>query len=320
MTITAIFFFASILLHELSHALMARRLGLPVQSITLFIFGGVSNLGREPDKPRDEFLIAIVGPGMSFVLAGLFAVIWLATLNISDGISLISAYLAFVNLSLGVFNMLPGFPLDGGRVFRSVVWARQHNRLRATRIAAMAGVGVAYIMMLGGITMALWVSVLSGVWLIFIGWFLRNVSEASYQQMALREGLLGVPAGQIADNSSTAVSPEMTLRDLTDIHILPSGSRYFPVLSEAGSLLGLVTLSDLKRTPAGEWGRITVYRAMTPLERLHTLSPGDDALHAFEVMVQQDVHQLPVLDDGRLIGFVTRARLLDLIHARMQMP
>lgn len=318
--ITASLFFASILLHELSHAVMARRLGLPVHSITLFIFGGVSSLGREPDKPRDEFLIAVVGPGTSFLLSAVFGLAWLFVDPVSHVLSVVCGYLALVNLSLGAFNMLPGFPLDGGRIFRSAVWARKHNLLWATRLASMVGVTVAYILIVAGIVITFWTAFITGIWLIFIGWFLKNASEASYQQMVLHEALEGVPVTTLAHNGAVPVRPDITLRQLADDYILRQGLRYFPVVSEAGVLLGLVTLSDLQHVPDTQWPQTTVYRAMTPRDRLVALSPLDDAVRAFELMVDRDVHQLPILDrDGRLLGFITRAQLMDLIRNRVQL-
>jgi len=318
--ITASLFFMSILLHEISHALMARRLGLPVHSITLFIFGGVSSLGREPDKPRDEFLIAIVGPGTSFLLAVVFGLAWLFADPASHLISVVCGYLALVNFSLGVFNMLPGFPLDGGRVFRAMVWGRKHDLLQATRIASIVGVGVAYLMILAGVVVTFWAAFISGIWLIFIGWFLKNMSEASYQQMVLHQVLEGMPVSSLARDSTVAVLPQTTLRELADEYILRRGLRYFPVVSEAGVLLGLISLTDLQHVPDSQWPETTVYRAMTPRERLVALSPSDDAVRAFELMVDRDVHQLPVLEsDDRLLGFVTRAQLLDLIRNRVQL-
>ncbi|MFQ5878743.1 MAG: site-2 protease family protein, partial [Dehalococcoidia bacterium] len=221
--ITTGLFFASVLLHELSHSLVARRLGLPVSSITLFIFGGVSNLTREPDTPRDEFVIAIVGPGTSFLLAAAFALVWAATRGVSEPVALVSGYLAFINGVLGVFNMVPGFPLDGGRVFRSIVWARNRDLLRATRIASGVGVVVAYGLVVAGIAMVFTVALISGIWLVFIGWFLKNASESSYQQLLVRDALQGVPITGVTNDLYTAVAAGTTLRELADRYILPQG-------------------------------------------------------------------------------------------------
>ncbi|HZP26401.1 MAG TPA: CBS domain-containing protein, partial [Dehalococcoidia bacterium] len=235
-------------------------------------------------------------------------------------ISVVCGYLALVNFSLGVFNMLPGFPLDGGRVFRAMVWGRKHDLLQATRIASIVGVGVAYLMILAGVVVTFWAAFISGIWLIFIGWFLKNMSEASYQQMVLHQVLEGMPVSSLARDSTVAVLPQTTLRELADEYILRRGLRYFPVVSEAGVLLGLISLTDLQHVPDSQWPETTVYRAMTPRERLVALSPSDDAVRAFELMVDRDVHQLPVLEsDDRLLGFVTRAQLLDLIRNRVQL-
>lgn len=317
--ITTSFFFTSVLLHELSHSLVARRLGLPVSSITLFIFGGVSNLTREPDRPRDEFLIAIVGPGTSFVLAAICAVIWVATIDLNEPVSLVSGYLSFINAILGAFNMVPGFPLDGGRVFRSIVWARQRNLLRATRIASTTGVIVAYGLIAVGVIMTLTVALVSGIWFIFIGWFLKNASESNYQQMLLKDTLQGMLIANLINTSYTPVLPEITLRQLADQYILTQGHRYFPVLTGGGALLGLITLSDLRKVEQEKWEETTVYRAMTPAQKMLVLSPKDDAQQAFKLMTEHDVHQLPVVEDGLLMGFVTRADVLRLIQTRSEL-
>ncbi len=317
--LTSTLFFLSVLLHELSHSIVARRLGLPVKSITLFIFGGVSNLEREPESPKDEFRIAIVGPGMSFVLAILFGLIWLATMNASEPVSLVSGYLAIINAALGGFNMIPGFPLDGGRVFRSIVWWRNRNLLRATRIASTTGVIVAYGMVGLGIILTVTTALISGLWFVFIGWFLKNASETSYQQMLLNDALRGASVSYLLSESPVPVSPETTLRQLADSYILTHGRRYFPVMTGGGTLLGLVTLSDVRHVNQDAWDTTTVYRIMTPTNQLFALSPKDDALQAFRLMTEHDIHQLPVLDNDNLVGFVTRADVMRLLQTRSEM-
>ena len=317
--LTSLLFFGSVLLHELSHSLVARHLGLPVSSINLFIFGGVSNLEREPESARDEFMVAIVGPGTSFVLAGVFAIIWLIFRPINNAIELIAGYLAFINGILGVFNLIPGFPLDGGRVLRSIVWALNRNLLRATRIASQAGVFVAYGLMAVGVLMIFTVALISGVWFIFIGWFLLNAAQSSYRQMVLENVLKGVTVESLIDPVFTPISPELTLRDLADKYILAQGQRYFPVMTGGDSLLGLVTLTDMKKADPDAWASTTVYRVMTPAERLLVVSPNHDTLAALQLMAQHDIHQLPVVTrDGSLRGFITRNAILRLIQIRAE--
>lgn len=318
-SLTTALFFLSVLLHELSHSLVARRLGLPVSSITLFIFGGVSNLTKEPETPKDEFQVAIIGPATSFFLALLFAAVWVGMMSLNKPVSLISGYLAFINASLGVFNMVPGFPLDGGRVFRSVVWWRNRNLLRATRIASTSGVIVAYGLVALGIVLTLTTALISGIWFVFIGWFLKNASESSYQQMLVTDALRGAPIANLINEAHVPVSPETTLRQLADSYILTHGRRYFPVMTGGGGLLGLVTLTDVRQVKQEDWDTTTVYKIMTPAAKLSALSPRDDALQAFRLMTENDIHQLPVIQNDELLGFVTRADVMRLLQTRSEM-
>lgn len=194
----ALVFFLSILLHELSHSLVSQRYGIRVTSITLFVFGGVSNLTRQPNSAGQEFRIAIVGPLTSFALSMLFAAGYLVLTPLNEGAGGVSAYLAAINLGLGVFNLVPGFPLDGGRVLRSVLWAQHHSRLEATRLASNVGQTVAYIIMGLGIASFFFVDVITGVWFFLIGNFLRGAATESYGQLLVESTLKGVPAGAIA--------------------------------------------------------------------------------------------------------------------------
>ena len=208
--IVAVIFFASILLHELSHSLVAKARGIPVKGITLFIFGGVSNLGREAQSAGEEFQIAIVGPLTSLAIGAVFAILWV-TLRIPwPDVAAIAGYLAFINGVIAAFNMLPGFPLDGGRVFRSFVWWRNRDLLRATRTASRVGAFVAYALMAGGALQFVLFNPIGGVWMFLIGLFLRNASSTSYEQMVLQTALEGVSAAELARADFVPVSPEMT--------------------------------------------------------------------------------------------------------------
>lgn len=316
--VTATLFFLSVLLHELSHSLVAKRLGLPVSSITLFIFGGVSSLGREPDRPRDEFLIAVVGPGMSFVLAALLAIVWLATRHSVEPVATVSGYLAFINAVLGVFNMIPGFPLDGGRVLRSAVWSAKNNLLEATRIASTVGVAVAYGLIFAGIFMIFSVSLVSGIWFIFIGLFLKNASEVSYAQVLQRDILQDVTVASLADHSFTEIPPDITVRALVDRYILPRGQRYFPVVDD-GALLGLVTLTDVRKVDRVHWDRTLISHIMTPRHELQTVSPWQKISQAMQILAEHDRNQLPVVEGDRLEGFITRQRIIELLRTRSEL-
>jgi Zn-dependent protease/CBS domain-containing protein len=313
--IVAIIFFTSILLHELSHSLVAKARGIPVQGITLFVFGGVSNLGREAQSAGEEFWIAIVGPLTSIAIgvlfAGLGAVLWVPARDAAS----ISLYLAMVNGIIAVFNLLPGFPLDGGRVFRSIVWARNRNLLRATRISARVGEYVAYLLMAAGALQILFGLFVGGVWMIFIAIFLRNASSGSYEQLLLEMALKGVSAGELARRDYDLVSPEMTVAQLVDEHMLAGHGRAYPVMA-GENLLGLITLTDVRRLAREEWPETTVFRAMTPFERLRTVAPQESAARVLQMMSESDLNQVPVVDGRCLAGIVSRGDILRLIQMR----
>jgi Zn-dependent protease len=308
--VTSLVLFASILLHELSHSLVARRQGMSVRSITLFIFGGVSAIGEEPRQPGQEFSMAAVGPLTSFALAGLFG---LASLVLRGGVGTAAGYLAFINVLLGAFNLLPGFPLDGGRVLRSIAWARTGSMMRATRIASFSGEAVAFLLMAGGAVAFFLGDLIPGVWFFVIGWFLLSQARASYRQLAARHALSGFNVGSALSRNFDPVRPEISLASFLSDHVLVSHRQSYPVLSD-GRLLGVISLPDLKRFPRDEWHERMVSEAMTPQERLVAALPSDDLMGAAERMAEEDLEQLPVVEDGRFIGFVTRSEIVQLIR------
>jgi Zn-dependent protease len=313
--IIAVIFFASILLHELSHSLVAKARGIPVKGITLFVFGGVSNLGREARSASEEFQIAVVGPLTSLAIGAVFAAVWAALRPFASQEAAIAGYLAFINGIIAVFNMLPGFPLDGGRVLRAIVWWRNRNLLRATRAAARAGELMAYLLMAGGAVQFFWGNPVGGVWMFLIGLFLRNASTQSYEQLVLQTALHGVTAGEVARTDYVAVAPDMTVAQLVDRHMLVGHGRCYPVM--AGSeLLGLFTLTDARRLEREQWPLTSVYRAMTPFEKLQTVSPRDEALRVLQLMGEADVNQVPVVEGRLLVGIVSRGDILRLIQVR----
>jgi Zn-dependent protease/CBS domain-containing protein len=311
-------FFTSILLHELAHSLVARREGLPVKSITLFIFGGVSSLGAEPTTPGQEFRVAIVGPLVSFLLAAVFGIVTVISFAYDFDDSppaAVAFYLAIINFALGVFNLLPGYPLDGGRVLRSLLWATGRNLITATRRASFAGTLIAFGLVALGVVSIIAGNFVGGVWFIVIGWFLRNVSEQSYQQLLYRSTLLGRKVGDLVNRNFLPAPPDVNLDVLAEEYILAGGHRCVPIVV-AEDLLGLVTMHDLKQVPRDQWATTSAFRAMTPRERLHVVAPGDDVSQALEVMALEGVHQLPVIDFGRFVGFVTRADVMRLVQVR----
>jgi Zn-dependent protease/CBS domain-containing protein len=311
----AIIFFVSILLHEMSHSVMARRFGIPVSSITLFVFGGVSNLVKEPANARQEFWVAIVGPLTSFTLAVLFGAGYLALNSLDEGAGGVCLNLAVINLAIGIFNLVPGFPLDGGRVLRSLFWARNRNLLTATRWASTAGTLVAYIIMGLGVASFFFLSVIMGIWFFLIGNFLRNASAASYQALFTETVLRGVPATAVARQDYVAVPPDLTLAELVESQLLGGMGRCFPVMA-GEELLGLITLTDLKDVPRDAWQTTTVYRAMTPFSKLRTVSIQDDLPRVLAEMAAGDVNQVPLMDGRLLRGMVHRSDVIRYIQTR----
>jgi len=314
--IVAVVFFISILLHELSHSIVAKARGMEVKGITLFVFGGVSNLGREAESAGEEFQIAIVGPATSLLIGALFAILWFALRPVSAEFAGIAAYLAFINAVIAAFNMLPGFPLDGGRVFRSIVWARNRNLLRATRTAARVGEGVAYLLMAGG-AIQFFFNPIGGVWMFLIGMFLRGASASSYEQMVLETALHDLSAGDVARTDYVTISPEMTVDHLVSELMLTGRGRAYPIMA-GQELLGLITLTDVQRLEREKWPETSVYRAMTPVDKLHTASVKDPAVQIVQTMSQHDVNQIPVLDGRLLVGMVSRGDILRLIQVRRE--
>jgi Zn-dependent protease len=311
----AAIFFASILFHELSHSIVARRYGIPVSSITLFVFGGVSNLVKEPETARQEFWIAIVGPLASYAMALLFALGYLAFLDLESGIADISARLAIINTAIGTFNLVPGFPLDGGRVLRSIFWARQRSMLDATRLAARVGEYVAYSMMGLGLLMLFFADVVSGIWLLLIGNFLRGVSAASYQQLVLERTLRGFPASLVARQDYTPIAPDQTVAELVEDYFLAGRGRCLPVIA-GDELLGILTLSDVGKVPRDDWPTTTAYRTMTPVSELKTVRQDDDLTDVLDLMAAGGLNQIPVLDGKLLRGMIERSDIIAFIQAR----
>jgi len=318
---SALAFFISILLHELAHSLVAKREGLPVKSITLFIFGGVSALGSEPKTPGQEFRVAIVGPLVSFILGAIFGIVFLVAYlsDVEDSPpAAIALYLAIINAAVGVFNLLPGYPLDGGRVLRAALWARGRNLLTATRRASWAGTLLAFGLIAVGVVSILAGNFVGGAWFVVIGWFLRGVSESSYQQLLYRTTLEGTKVGDLINRSFDAAPPDMNLDTLVNEYLLTKSQRCVPIIV-GEELIGLVTMQDLKRVPRDEWQTTSVFKAMTPSDRLHQVDVREDITQAMEIMARENVHQLPAIEFGRFVGFITRADVLRLMQVRTEL-
>jgi len=335
----SLLFFVSILLHELAHSLVAKARGLPVRRITLFFFGGVSNIEREPPSPSTEFLMAIVGPLTSLLLG--FGFIWLGRQNIPemdtalrspqqllrglDPLSTMLLWLGPINILLGLFNLIPGFPLDGGRVLRSILWAITKDFRRATRWATTIGQGVGWLMILAGVAMIFGATVpvlgsgtLNGMWLAFIGWFLVQAASQSYQQVVVEDMLEGVPITRLMRDPAPAVPPDLPISTLVYDHIMQGDERAFPVV-EADRLLGMVFIENLRTLDRSGWDKTTVRDVMVPQNELETVTPREDAMDAFQKLTHREMRQIPVVQNGKLIGMLRRRDILRWLQLRSEM-
>ena len=313
--LTSVLFFLSVLIHELAHSVVALAWGIPVKSITLFIFGGVASIGREPERPLAEFLIAIAGPVSSLLLALGFGILWVAgQLFEFTPLAGLGLYLATMNLWLALFNMIPGFPLDGGRVFRSAVWALTGDMNRATRWATNTGRAVAMLMIVGGGIMFLLGNWSSGLWLAFIGWFLNNAASQSRQQVWIREALKGYTAGDFSSGCRT-IDGNTPLDWVVRDHVLPRAENCF-VVTDGQQPQGVITLAQIKQVPREKWGWTPVNQIMTPLSQLKPVLPGEGAYAVLQRMVSEGQSLLPVVEGSRLIGLVRRDSLLHFAQTR----
>lgn len=299
---TAILFFVSVVLHELGHSVVALRYKIPVRSITLFIFGGVAQIGSEPPSAVAEFWIAIAGPIVSFALAGLFSLLQPVSAGAAPLLAL-TKYLAYINGTLALFNLIPGFPLDGGRVFRALIWAVTHNLRRATQVAANVGRGIAWLMILAGVWQLLGGN-LGGLWIIFLGWFLKSAAAGQVQQQEIHDLLNGHHVSEAASRNTTAVPANATLQQLVNYYLPGSGQRSF-VVERDGEVVGLVTLPRIREVPRTDWPMTTVAQAMIPIAQLKWVRPETDLSAALDEMERDGINQLPVIADHHVVGLLT---------------
>ena len=318
---TAILFFASVLAHELSHAIVARQLGLKVEGITLFIFGGATTIDEDSRTPREEALIAIAGPATSLLIG---AILLGGDLLVGQPqVAALLGWLGFINVLLGLFNLIPGFPMDGGRVLRAILWRLRGDRLVATRNAALVGRAFAYLLIGLGVFLALRPggSIFSGLWLALIGWFLSNAAEATMAQAGVERSLRGVRVRDAMDLEPPTVSPNEPVSELVQDRMLRGEDRSFLVRHTDGGLAGVVTLGDVRRLPRTDWEDARVTDIMTRFGDLATIGPDAPLADALRLIQEKEVGQLPVVDgEGRdPLGVVTRRGILRLIEARMKL-
>jgi Zn-dependent protease/predicted transcriptional regulator len=321
--ITGVLFFACLFAHELSHALVAKARGIPIHKITLFLLGGVAQIEKEASDAKTEFWMAIVGPFTSGALGLiLFVLAWLSgwvpwSSPATPGTALL-IWLGYINLGLGAFNMIPGFPLDGGRVLHAILWWAMDDAERSTRAAAFVGQVIAVMFIAFGILRFFQGAGLGGVWIAFIGWFLLQAASAAYLQVQTGTLLHGLRVKDVMSTDCHTVDPNTSLQEFVHGQLLRTGRRCFLVVQD-GRMLGLITPNEVRTVDPQSWLHTSVRDVMRSADKIHFVSRDMPAMEALETMGREDVNQLPVMSDGRVEGIVTRAHVLQVVRSRAEL-
>ena len=321
--ITGLLFFVSILLHELSHAAVAKLRGIPVRAITLFALGGVAQIEKDAADAKSEFWMGIVGPITSFVIGVVCLVLaWALGWNIANEpggpAAAMFMWLGYINIALAIFNMIPGFPLDGGRVLRAIVWWITGDATRSTKIASVVGQFVAFGFIMLGIWRFFSGAGFGGLWLAFIGWFLLDAARASGAQVEITERLRGVKVGDVMMRRFPVVDTNTNLEAFVQEHLLPTAQRCF-VVEEQGRPAGIITPHEVKAVERRRWPYTTVGDVMRSLDGLKTVSPDRPLAEALEVMGREDVNQIPVVQQGILTGIISRSHVMRVLQTRAEL-
>jgi Zn-dependent protease/predicted transcriptional regulator len=313
--VTGLLFFASLLLHELSHSVFARSHGIPVREITLFALGGVSQLEKEPASAKVEFWMAFVGPltsaGIGLICLGIRLAVGAASAQLTAMVS----WLGYINFALAGFNMIPGYPLDGGRMLRAIVWWKTGDMVRATRMASKVGQTFGILFIVWGISRFFGGAGVGGLWISFIGWFLLQAAGESYAQVGIAHTFEGVTAGDVMTSDCPALDGNLNIEHFVYDELLRTGRRCFVVLQN-GNIAGLLTPHEVKEIPRARWPYTTLSDIMRPLSDLHTVPPETPLKNALEIMGKEDLNQLPVMTNGRLAGILSRAQIVDYLRTR----
>jgi Zn-dependent protease/CBS domain-containing protein len=314
---TTIMLFVSVLLHELGHSVVALSYKIPVRRITLFIFGGMAEIGAESPSPTAEFLIAIAGPIVSLILAIIFTLLEQPAFGIPPLFGLIK-YLAYINFALVLFNLIPGYPLDGGRVFRAIVWGVTHDMRRATLIAANVGRFFGFLFIMFGVWQMLGGNFGGGLWIAFIGWFLESAASSQVHQVMLQRSIAGHTVGQAMNHHFATLPANLTLQQLVDEHVFGGRGRSF-VVNRGDNAVGLITLHRLKEVPRSQWGTTMAEQIMIPIAQIKTSNPKAELWTALTQMDGDGVNQLPVMSDGRIVGMLTREDLITFLRTLQEL-
>ena len=312
--------FGSIVLHEFSHSVVARRNGLPMKGITLFVFGGVAEMEAEPPNAKTELLMAIAGPLASIAIGVVFYAIGAAAGSAlpAEAVAVIN-YLAEINLILAIFNMIPAFPLDGGRVLRALLWRRSGNLLRATRTAASAGSIFGALLMAGGLVELFYGNFVSAVWWFLLGMFLRSVSAASYQRVLMQSVLEGEPVRRFMNPNPVTVKPDITVQDLVENYIYKYHHKMFPVVTDSQQLVGCVSTEQVKQMPREEWNQHSLREITQACSPQNTVSPDTDAAKVLSIMSREGDRGLVVVDNNKVVAFVSPQDLLHFLSAKLEL-
>ena len=316
--ISALLLFGCVLVHELAHALVAQASGLTVRNITLFIFGGVAHVEEDMKRPGVEFRVAIAGPIASFLLAGVAFLLVLPLRGSGASAEAALDYLAVANFLLGAFNLLPGFPLDGGRVLRSIIWKATGNFKKSTHIASSVGQAFAYVFILLGIIGFFTGNFFNGLWVVFIGWFLLSAAQTASTQVELQSALQGVSVGQVMDPRPFAVPANISVQKLVDQYFLPLGLHSAPV-TQGEYLAGLITLSDIARVARERWSYTPVGHVMRGLQQVYVATSEQPLQEVFQMMDAQSINQVPVVEHGRLVGLLSREAIIRYLQVRQSL-
>jgi Zn-dependent protease len=317
---SAFILFVSILIHELSHCYVAKKNGLPIARITLFFFGGVSEITEEPQDAGLEVRMAAAGPLMSFLIGGILGALWYLCESVRAPIPIVATlgYAALINVLLGAFNLVPAFPMDGGRVFRGSLWKRTNNLVAATKTATRVSEGFSLLMMFGGFAFIIFGDFIDGIWFIVLGWFIKSGAETSLRQTLVGESLAGVTVADIMTRDVLTVPPTITVQQLVSDYFLVHHHDGYPVVKD-GEVLGLVTLQSVRAVPKEKRDIETVQQAMIPSERTLAVKPTASALDAMQKMASNRTGQVLVVDQERLLGIATREDVMRTIQTRQEL-
>ncbi len=318
--ITVILFFTSVLVHEMSHSLVAKSQGTPVGRITLFLFGGMAQIEKEPETPKNEFIMAIAGPAASFVLAILFGIIWLLTRQY-EIIREPVRYLTIINIILGIFNMLPGYPLDGGRVLRSIIWKVTDNIKKATLIASTTGRVIGFLIIAVGIFFLFTGNFLNGVWFAFIGWFLQSSAQMGYRQLVFETSIKGVKVGDVMNDDIVLVEKDISLQELIDEYFMRYRFGRFPVVEDLRSerLIGIISLHDVKSIERQKWPEIKVGDIVKTIDENEKVDMSIEISEAIKKMGKIGLGHLVIMSGNKLKGIITKSDVMRFIKLQSEL-